>query len=177
MLLWAIQCIGNNDIICVLLGSSPFLAIIPWWKSYCTQHYFQTRSFKFRYLNFPTFKQAFHSTTKLRAVYADMVNYEHFRNSIVELSHTWRDSDRAFTLGTSNVKLCFSCGIYRETHLWYILPDEVKSSTLLNRYLELLSPCEKEKVFRMHGDQLQKRTLLARTLVRTTIARCRSSFA
>ncbi|KAB1222588.1 4'-phosphopantetheinyl transferase [Morella rubra] len=58
-----------------------------------------------------------------------------------------------------------------ETHLWYILPDEVKSSKLLNRYFELLSPCEKEKVFRMHGDQLQQRTLLARTLVRTTIAR------
>ncbi|GMY25254.1 4'-phosphopantetheinyl transferase [Fagus crenata] len=59
----------------------------------------------------------------------------------------------------------------KETHLWYILPNEVKSTNLLNQYLELLSPCEKENVFRMRGDQLQKRALLARALVRTTIAR------
>ncbi|KAF5473873.1 hypothetical protein F2P56_005827 [Juglans regia] len=58
-----------------------------------------------------------------------------------------------------------------ETHLWYILPNEVKSETLLNQYLELLSPCEKENVCRMRGYQLQKRALLARALVRTTIAR------
>ncbi len=65
----------------------------------------------------------------------------------------------------------------RETHLWYILPNEMKSTSLLNQYLELLSPCEKENVFRMRGDQLQKRALLARALVRTTIARCRSFFS
>ncbi|KAK5841670.1 uncharacterized protein LOC108466538 [Gossypium arboreum] len=59
----------------------------------------------------------------------------------------------------------------RETHFWYILPDEVKSVALLNRYSELLSPCERENVNRMSGDQLKKRALLARTLVRTTIAR------
>ncbi|KAJ7976138.1 4'-phosphopantetheinyl transferase [Quillaja saponaria] len=58
-----------------------------------------------------------------------------------------------------------------ETHIWYLLPEEVKSTNLLNRYLELLSPCEKENVFRMTGDQLKKRALLARALVRTTIAR------
>ncbi|KAA8516731.1 hypothetical protein F0562_016763 [Nyssa sinensis] len=58
-----------------------------------------------------------------------------------------------------------------ETHFWYILPDEVKSSSLLNQYLDLLSPCEKENVFRMQGDQLKKRAILARALVRTTIAR------
>ncbi|MBA0760558.1 hypothetical protein Gotri_023292 [Gossypium trilobum] len=60
----------------------------------------------------------------------------------------------------------------RETHFWYILPDEVKSVALLNRYSELLSPCERENVNRMSGDQLKKRALLARALVRTTIARC-----
>ncbi|KAB2046413.1 hypothetical protein ES319_D01G232800v1 [Gossypium barbadense] len=59
----------------------------------------------------------------------------------------------------------------RETHFWYILPDEVKSVALLNRYSELLSPCERENVNRMSGDQLKKRALLARALVRTTIAR------
>lgn len=59
----------------------------------------------------------------------------------------------------------------RETHFWYILPDEVKNASLLGEYLELLSPCEKENVFRMRGDELKKRALLARALVRTTIAR------
>ncbi|KAE8673031.1 hypothetical protein F3Y22_tig00111817pilonHSYRG00004 [Hibiscus syriacus] len=58
-----------------------------------------------------------------------------------------------------------------ETHLWYVLPDEVKSWGLLNQYSELLSPCEREGVNRMRGDQLKKRALLARALVRTTIAR------
>ncbi|KAK7832462.1 hypothetical protein CFP56_026561 [Quercus suber] len=60
----------------------------------------------------------------------------------------------------------------RETHLWYILPNEVKNANLLNQYLEILSPCEKENVFCMCGDQLQRRALLAHALVRTTIARC-----
>ncbi|KAI4348951.1 hypothetical protein L6164_009611 [Bauhinia variegata] len=59
----------------------------------------------------------------------------------------------------------------KEAHVWYILPDEVKSTSLLNRYLEILSPCEKENIFRMSGEQLKKRALLARALVRTTLAR------
>ncbi|KAL6998040.1 hypothetical protein U1Q18_008166 [Sarracenia purpurea var. burkii] len=58
-----------------------------------------------------------------------------------------------------------------ETHIWYILPNEVKETSLLNQYLELLSPREKENVFYMHGEDLKKRSLLARALVRTTIAR------
>ncbi|XP_058204889.1 uncharacterized protein LOC131318884 isoform X1 [Rhododendron vialii] len=58
-----------------------------------------------------------------------------------------------------------------ETHLWYILPNEVKNASLLSQYLELLSPCEKENVLGMRGDELRKRALLARALVRTTIAR------
>ncbi|KAF7147248.1 hypothetical protein RHSIM_Rhsim03G0072000 [Rhododendron simsii] len=62
----------------------------------------------------------------------------------------------------------------QETHLWYILPNEVKNASLLSQYLELLSPCEKEKVLGMRGDELRKRALLARALVRTTIARCRT---
>lgn len=55
--------------------------------------------------------------------------------------------------------------------MWYVVPEEVKSETLLKRYFELLSPCEKKNVLRMRGDELQKRALLARALVRTTIAR------
>ncbi|XP_011004221.1 PREDICTED: uncharacterized protein LOC105110760 isoform X3 [Populus euphratica] len=58
-----------------------------------------------------------------------------------------------------------------ETHLWFVVPDEFKSVSLLNQYMELLSPCEKENVLSMRGEQLQKSALLARTLVRTTIAR------
>lgn len=64
--------------------------------------------------------------------------------------------------------------ISRETHLWYILPNEVKNASLLSQYLELLSPCEKENVLGMRGDELRKKALLARALVRTTIARCRT---
>lgn len=49
----------------------------------------------------------------------------------------------------------------------------MKSESLLNQYSELLSPREKENVYRMQGDQFKKSALLARVLVRTTIARCR----
>ncbi|XWS56009.1 hypothetical protein CRYUN_Cryun09bG0049700 [Craigia yunnanensis] len=59
----------------------------------------------------------------------------------------------------------------KETHLWYILPDEVKNVALLNQYSDFLSPCERANVNRMGGDQLKKRALLAQALVRTTIAR------
>ncbi|XP_058771249.1 uncharacterized protein LOC131644707 [Vicia villosa] len=58
-----------------------------------------------------------------------------------------------------------------EAHFWYVLPDEVKCTNLLNRYFELLSPCEKENVLRMRGEELKKSALLARALVRTTLAR------
>ncbi|KAL2531568.1 4'-phosphopantetheinyl transferase superfamily [Abeliophyllum distichum] len=58
-----------------------------------------------------------------------------------------------------------------ETHLWYVIPSEVKSKALLNQFLDILSPCEKEDVFQMRGEEPRKRALLARALVRTTIAR------
>ncbi|XP_010543787.1 PREDICTED: uncharacterized protein LOC104816589 isoform X2 [Tarenaya hassleriana] len=58
-----------------------------------------------------------------------------------------------------------------EAHLWYVLPDEVKSESLLRQYSELLSPCEKDNVLQMRGDDLKKKALLARALVRTTISR------
>ncbi|KAL2533526.1 4'-phosphopantetheinyl transferase superfamily [Abeliophyllum distichum] len=58
-----------------------------------------------------------------------------------------------------------------ETHLWYVIPREVKSESLLNKYLDILSPCEKENVFQMRGEEPRKNALLARALVRTTIAR------
>lgn len=62
-------------------------------------------------------------------------------------------------------------GFGRESHLWYVLPEEVKSESLLNRYSELLSPSEKDNVLGMRGEELKKRALLARALVRTTISR------
>ncbi|CAH9143107.1 unnamed protein product [Cuscuta epithymum] len=58
-----------------------------------------------------------------------------------------------------------------ETHLWYVKPNEVKSEALLEKYVEILSPTEKENVLRMAGDEHKKTALLSRTLVRTTIAR------
>ncbi|XP_022842754.1 uncharacterized protein LOC111366260 [Olea europaea var. sylvestris] len=58
-----------------------------------------------------------------------------------------------------------------ETHLWYVMPSEVKSKALLNQYLDVLPSCEKDYVFQMHGEEPRKRALLARALVRTTIAR------
>ncbi|KAK9061433.1 hypothetical protein SSX86_018614 [Deinandra increscens subsp. villosa] len=58
-----------------------------------------------------------------------------------------------------------------ETHLWYVLPNEVKSQSLLSQYVDLLPPPEKDHVFSMRGDELQKSALLARALVRTTISR------
>ncbi|PQQ19073.1 hypothetical protein Pyn_00584 [Prunus yedoensis var. nudiflora] len=58
-----------------------------------------------------------------------------------------------------------------ESHLWYVLPEEVKSESLLNRYSELLSPSEKDNVLGIRGEELKKRALLARALVRTTISR------
>ncbi|XP_059296236.1 uncharacterized protein LOC132049448 isoform X3 [Lycium ferocissimum] len=59
----------------------------------------------------------------------------------------------------------------RETHLWYVIPNEVKGEPLMNKYMEILSPCEKENVLSMQGEELRTSALLARTLVRTTIAR------
>ncbi|KAH6830551.1 4'-phosphopantetheinyl transferase superfamily [Perilla frutescens var. hirtella] len=58
-----------------------------------------------------------------------------------------------------------------ETHLWYVKPSEVKSESLVKQYLDILSPCERENVLRLQGEELRKSALLARALVRTTIAR------
>lgn len=66
--------------------------------------------------------------------------------------------------------------IFRETHLWYVLHNEVKSQSLLSQYVDLLSPLEKDHVFSIRGDEQQKSALLARALVRTSIARCRAYY-
>ncbi|KAK8947699.1 hypothetical protein KSP40_PGU006161 [Platanthera guangdongensis] len=58
-----------------------------------------------------------------------------------------------------------------ETHFWYIVPDEVNSTSLLNHYLNIISPCERRAVLRINGDKQQKCGLLARALVRTTLSR------
>ncbi|XP_015898629.3 uncharacterized protein LOC107432083 [Ziziphus jujuba] len=58
-----------------------------------------------------------------------------------------------------------------EAHLWYVLPEEVRSEKLMAQYTELLSPCERENVLSMRGEQLKKSAVLSRALVRTTIAR------
>ncbi|KAI4373509.1 hypothetical protein MLD38_011628 [Melastoma candidum] len=58
-----------------------------------------------------------------------------------------------------------------EAHLWYVVPDEVKDPSLLSQYMDILSPCEKENVLSFRGEGLKKAAVLARALVRTTIAR------
>ncbi|KAG2309812.1 hypothetical protein Bca52824_029560 [Brassica carinata] len=59
-----------------------------------------------------------------------------------------------------------------QTHLWYMLPNEVKSESLLKHYTQLPSQSEKDTIFGMQSDELKmKNALLARTLVRTTVAR------
>ncbi|KAG6745016.1 hypothetical protein POTOM_051658 [Populus tomentosa] len=82
-----------------------------------------------------------------------------------------RSFQRNFSVSPSFPLLPLQLPSPMETHVWFVLPDEFKSVSLLNQYMELLSPCEKENVLTMRGDQLQKRALLSRTLVRTTIAR------
>ncbi|XP_020571066.1 uncharacterized protein LOC110018180 [Phalaenopsis equestris] len=59
----------------------------------------------------------------------------------------------------------------REAHFWYVVPDEVNCESLLNQYLKILSPCERQAVLRINGAKQQKGALLARTLVRTTLSR------
>ncbi|XP_058113746.1 uncharacterized protein LOC131256737 isoform X2 [Magnolia sinica] len=59
----------------------------------------------------------------------------------------------------------------RETHFWYIVPDEVQQPSLLNQYMDLLSTSERDDVSCMKDDKLRKRALLARVLVRSTLAR------
>lgn len=56
-----------------------------------------------------------------------------------------------------------------------MIPDEVKNLSLLNQYLEILSPTEKQSVLSFQEDERRKNALLARALVRTTIARCKFS--
>ncbi|KAL0743572.1 hypothetical protein Bca4012_085085 [Brassica carinata] len=59
-----------------------------------------------------------------------------------------------------------------QTHLWYILPNEVKSESLLKHYTQLLSRSEKDSIFGMQSDELKmKNALLAGALVRTTVSR------
>ncbi|CAH8293531.1 unnamed protein product [Eruca vesicaria subsp. sativa] len=59
-----------------------------------------------------------------------------------------------------------------QTHLWYILPNEVNNKSLLKHYTQLLSQHEKDSISGMQSDELNKKNaLLARTLVRTTLAR------
>ncbi|KAK8467781.1 hypothetical protein PHAVU_007G152100 [Phaseolus vulgaris] len=78
---------------------------------------------------------------------------------------------RNLTTASSSSLLPVKLPAQREVHFWYVLPDEVKSTNLLNRYLEILSPCEKESILTMREEQIKKRALLARALVRTTLAR------
>ncbi|KAJ8421599.1 hypothetical protein Cgig2_012281 [Carnegiea gigantea] len=76
------------------------------------------------------------------------------------------------TIITDNNRACEKFTVeLREAHMWYVIPDEIKGTSLLEQYLEILSPSEKQTVLSLKDDELRKRAILARTLVRTTIAR------
>lgn len=62
---------------------------------------------------------------------------------------------------------------HRETHVWYVIPDEVRKKSLLKLYMEQMSLDEKKNISHFNDDELQKHALLTRTLVRTTLVRCR----
>lgn len=64
----------------------------------------------------------------------------------------------------------------REAHLWCVKPDELKDASILQEYMKILSPCEKENVLSIKGEVLQKCALLSRVLVRTTLSRCMLDF-
>lgn len=76
---------------------------------------------------------------------------------------------RKLFTNTSLPRHCLPCP--RETHFWYIVPDEVTSPSLLNQYLNIISPCERRAVLRINGAKQQKCALLTRALVRTTLSR------
>uniref|UniRef100_A0A2P2JMY7 holo-[acyl-carrier-protein] synthase n=1 Tax=Rhizophora mucronata TaxID=61149 RepID=A0A2P2JMY7_RHIMU len=100
------------------------------------------------------------------------------------VEHMYNQEHRANFLYPMNIHCFFQRNLYSssslstlqlpsrmETHIWYVVPDEIRSAALLNRYMEILPQSEKDNVLSMSGDHLQKRVLLARALVRTTIAR------
>ncbi|KAJ3693272.1 hypothetical protein LUZ60_008752 [Juncus effusus] len=59
----------------------------------------------------------------------------------------------------------------REAHVWYIKPDEIKDSSQLKNYLEILSPSEKQRILSLDEEKNQKNAILSKALVRTTLSR------
>jgi hypothetical protein len=73
-------------------------------------------------------------------------------------------------------QLCFSC---REVHVWCLFPEDItgEDTALWKTYKELLSAREKTDIAQCSSNpKLQTEKLLARTLVRTTLARCNPKF-
>lgn len=58
-----------------------------------------------------------------------------------------------------------------EVHLWCLFPEDIQDPKLLQSYHSLLCPLEKKNVAEATTEALKKDRILARTLVRTTIAR------
>jgi hypothetical protein len=74
------------------------------------------------------------------------------------------------------VHLCFSC---REVHVWCLFPEDItgEDTALWKTYKELLSPSEKTDIEQCSNNpKMQTEKLLARTLVRTTLARCNPNY-
>lgn len=58
-----------------------------------------------------------------------------------------------------------------EVHLWCLFPDDARDPKLMNMYQSLLSSDEQKKILESNNVKTQNERLLARTLVRTTLAR------
>ncbi|MBT8339103.1 MAG: 4'-phosphopantetheinyl transferase superfamily protein [Desulfatitalea sp.] len=58
-----------------------------------------------------------------------------------------------------------------EIHLWFAFLNEIKNSSLLSSYAELLSEEEKNQWQRFHFDKHRHQYLVTRALVRTTLSR------
>ncbi|KAH9307610.1 hypothetical protein KI387_035521, partial [Taxus chinensis] len=60
----------------------------------------------------------------------------------------------------------FRVAVHRlEVHFWYLHPEDVQDTTLIDAYKGLLSSEEYAQVLQMDGKQIQKQALLARVLV------------
>ncbi len=58
-----------------------------------------------------------------------------------------------------------------EIHVWYAFPDEIRQTSLLSDYQQLLNPAETQQWQRFHFDKHRHLYLIARALVRTTLSR------
>lgn len=67
------------------------------------------------------------------------------------------------------------CLLIREVHLWCLFPEDLQDCALQKAYEGFLTSDERKNVADSKNVKMQTERLLARTLVRTTLARCKDS--